>query len=169
MPAWLLLTWCNKVAVSFLDKDHTSLSLLFPCFLFAAFTVIPQSPENTKREPCKERSSPSSLRAQSTAENCLISRRQPVPPADRDLESSHERSNVSCPCDTRKSSPAEELLPKSDLLGQIAELTRQNSLIKAQLSKFRGFSEDTSENLHQLDTLQNANPSPASSQGQVRM
>ncbi|XP_010009687.1 PREDICTED: spindle and centriole-associated protein 1, partial [Nestor notabilis] len=129
--------------------------------------VIPQSPENTEREPCKERSSPSSLRTQSTIENCLISRRQPVPPADRDLESSHEKSSLSCPHDTRKSSPAEELLPNGDLLGQIAELTRQNSLIKAQLSKFRGFSEDTSYYLHQLDQIQNANPSPASSQGQT--
>ncbi|XP_061221357.1 spindle and centriole-associated protein 1-like isoform X2 [Neopsephotus bourkii] len=134
-----------------------------------AFTVTPQSPENTEREPCKERSSPSSLRAQSTAENCLISQRQPVPPGDRDLDSSHEKSSVSCPRDTRKSSPAEELLPNSDLLGQIAELTRQNSLIKAQLSKFRGFSEDTSDYLHQLDPLQNANPSPASSQGQTHL
>ncbi|XP_033915921.1 spindle and centriole-associated protein 1 isoform X1 [Melopsittacus undulatus] len=134
-----------------------------------AFTVIPQSPENTDREPCKERSSPSFLRAQSTVENCLISRRQPVPPADRDLESSHEKSSVSSSCDTRKSSPGEELLPNSDLLGQIAELTRQNSLIKAQLSKFRGFSEDTSDYLHQLDPLQNANPSPASSQGQSHL
>ncbi|XP_065532221.1 spindle and centriole-associated protein 1 isoform X2 [Lathamus discolor] len=134
-----------------------------------AFTVIPQPPENTDREPCKERSSPASLRAQSTAENCLISRRQPVPPADRELESSHEKSSVSCPCDTRKSSPAEEFLPNGDLLGQIAELTRQNSLIKAQLSKFRGFSEDTSDYLHQLDPLQNANPSPASSQGQTHL
>ncbi|NWS49975.1 SPICE protein, partial [Probosciger aterrimus] len=134
-----------------------------------AFAVIPQSPENTEREPCKERSSPSSLRAQSTAENCLISRRQPVPPAERDLESSHEKSSVSCPRDTRKSSPAEELLPNGDLLGQIAELTRQNSLIKAQLSKFRGFSEDTGDYLHQLDPIQNANPSPASSQGQTHL
>ncbi|XP_030327861.1 spindle and centriole-associated protein 1 [Strigops habroptila] len=132
-----------------------------------AFTVIPQSPENTEREPCKERSSPSSLRTQSTTENCLISQRQPVPPADRDLESSHEKSSLSCPQDTRKSSPAEESLPNGDLLAQIAELTRQNSLIKAQLSKFRGFSEDTSDYLHQLDPIQNANPSPASSQGQT--
>ncbi|KFQ42014.1 Spindle and centriole-associated protein 1, partial [Nestor notabilis] len=150
-----------------LQNGSQSLSLLFLYFLFAAFTVIPQSPENTEREPCKERSSPSSLRTQSTIENCLISRRQPVPPADRDLESSHEKSSLSCPHDTRKSSPAEELLPNGDLLGQIAELTRQNSLIKAQLSKFRGFSEDTSYYLHQLDQIQNANPSPASSQGQT--
>uniref|UniRef100_A0A8C0AUU0 Spindle and centriole-associated protein 1 n=1 Tax=Buteo japonicus TaxID=224669 RepID=A0A8C0AUU0_9AVES len=107
-------------------------------------------------EPCKERSSPSSLQTQSTTEeNCLISRRQPVPPADKDLESSHGKISLSCPGDARKNSTAKELLQNGDLLGQIAELTRQNSLIKAQLSKFRGFSEDTSDCLHQPDPIQN--------------
>ncbi|NXL58132.1 SPICE protein, partial [Chordeiles acutipennis] len=134
------------------------------------FTAISQSSENTEREACKERSSPSSLRTQSTTEeSCLISRRQPVPPADRDLESSHEKISLSCPSDTRKNSTAEELLQNGDLLGQIAELTRQNSLIKAQLSKFRGFSEDTSDCLHQADPIQDANPSLDSSQGQTHL
>uniref|UniRef100_A0A8D0FY36 Spindle and centriole-associated protein 1 n=1 Tax=Strix occidentalis caurina TaxID=311401 RepID=A0A8D0FY36_STROC len=109
-------------------------------------------PENTEREPCKERSLPSCLRTQSTTEeNCVISQRQPIPPADKELESSHEKISLSCPGDTRKNSSAEELFQNGDLLGQIAELTRQNSLIKAQLSKFRGFSEDTSDCLHQPD------------------
>ncbi|XP_074963588.1 spindle and centriole-associated protein 1 isoform X4 [Phalacrocorax aristotelis] len=131
------------------------------------FTAISQSPENTEREPCKERSSPSSLRTQSTTEeNCLISQRQPIPSADEDLETSHGKINLSCPGDTRKKSTAEELFRNGDLLGQIAELTRQNSLIKAQLSKFRDFSEDTSDCLHQPDTIGNANSSPESSQGQ---
>ncbi|XP_010565782.1 PREDICTED: spindle and centriole-associated protein 1 isoform X2 [Haliaeetus leucocephalus] len=134
------------------------------------FTVISQSPENTEREPCKERSSPSSLQTQSTTEeNCLISRRQPVPPADKDLESSHGKISLSCPGDARKNSTAKELFQNGDLLGQIAELTRQNSLIKAQLSKFRGFSEDTSDCLHQPDPIQNANPNPDSSQGQTHL
>ncbi|KAM9628370.1 spindle and centriole-associated protein 1 isoform 6-T10 [Morphnus guianensis] len=134
------------------------------------FTAVSQSPENTEREPCKERSSPSSLQSQSTTEeNCLISRRQPVPPADKDLESSHGKISLSCPGDARKNSTAKELFQNGDLLGQIAELTRQNSLIKAQLSKFRGFSEDTSDCLHQPDPIQNANPSPDSSQGQTHL
>ncbi|KFP16231.1 Spindle and centriole-associated protein 1, partial [Egretta garzetta] len=146
----------------------TSLSLLFLYFLFVVFTAIPQSPENTEREPCKERSSPSSLRTQSTTEeNCLTSQRQPISPADKDLESSEEKTSLSCPGDTRKSSTAEDLLQNGDLLGQIAELTRQNSLIKAQLSKFRVFSEDTSDCLHQPDPIQKANSSPDSSQGQT--
>ncbi|NXC72390.1 SPICE protein, partial [Anhinga anhinga] len=134
------------------------------------FTAISQSPENTEREPCKERSSPSSLRTQSTTEeNCLISQGQPIPPVEKDLESSYEKISLSCPGDTRKNSTAEELFQNGDLLGQIAELTRQNSLIKAQLSKFRGFSEDTSDCLHQPDPIQNANSSPESSQGQTHL
>ncbi|NXL45923.1 SPICE protein, partial [Podilymbus podiceps] len=135
-----------------------------------AFTAISQSPENTEREPCKERNSPSSLRTQNTTEeNCLVSQGQPVLSADKDLESSREKISPSCPGDTRKNSTAEELFQNGDLLGQIAELTRQNSLIKAQLSKFRSFSEDTSDCLHQPDPIQNANPSPDSSQGQTHL
>ncbi|NWX42477.1 SPICE protein, partial [Steatornis caripensis] len=134
------------------------------------FTAISQSPENTEREPCTERSSPSSLRTQSTTvEHCLTSQRQPVPPADKDLESCHEKISRSCPGDTTKNSTAEELFQNGDLLGQIAELTWQNSLIKAQLSKFRGFSEDTSDCLHQPDPIRKANPSPDSSQGQTHL
>ncbi|KGL89068.1 Spindle and centriole-associated protein 1, partial [Charadrius vociferus] len=130
--------------------------------------TISQSPENAEREPCKERSSLSSLRTQSTTEeNCLISQRQPVPPADKDLENSREKISLSCPGDTRKNSTAEELFQNGDLLGQIAELTRQNSLIKAQLSKFRGISEDTSDCLHQPDPIPNAHPTPDSSRGQT--
>ncbi|NXU46409.1 SPICE protein, partial [Drymodes brunneopygia] len=122
--------------------------------------------QSTEREPCKERSLPSSLRTQSTTEeNCPISRRQPISPAEKDLGSSHEKI-MSCPSDTGKNSTAEEFLQNGDLLGQIAELTRQNALIKAQLSKFRGVSGDKSDCLHQPDPTQNADPSPDSSQGQ---
>ncbi|XP_051471956.1 spindle and centriole-associated protein 1 isoform X1 [Apus apus] len=129
------------------------------------FTAISQSPENMEREPHKERSSPSSLVAQSTTEgDCLISQRQSIPPADKDLESSHEKVSLSWPGDTRKSSTAEELFQNGDLLRQIAELTRQNSLMKAQLSRFGGFSEDRSDCLP--DPIQNANATPDSSQGQ---
>ncbi|XP_056196372.1 spindle and centriole-associated protein 1 isoform X5 [Falco biarmicus] len=131
------------------------------------FTAVCQSPENSRRELCKERSSPSSLRTQSTTEeNCLIFQRQPALPADKDLESSHEKINLSCPGDTRKDSTAEELFQNGDLLGQIAELTQQNSLIKAQLSKFRGCSEDTSDCLYQPGPVRNANPSSGSSERQ---
>ncbi|NXM28022.1 SPICE protein, partial [Oxyruncus cristatus] len=134
------------------------------------FTAFSQSPENTEREPCKERSLPSSLKAQSTTEeNCLISRRQPIPSADKGLEGSHKKINLSCPGDTRKNSTAEELFQSGDLLGQIAELTRQNALIKAQLSKFRGASGDTSDCPSQPDPIQNADPSPDSSQGQTHL
>ncbi|XP_023773610.1 spindle and centriole-associated protein 1-like [Cyanistes caeruleus] len=129
------------------------------------FAAISQS---TEREPCKERSIPSSLRTQSTTEeNCPISRRQPIPPADKDLEGSHKKINLSCPGDAGKNSTAEEFLQNGDLLGQIAELTRQNALIKAQLSKFRGVPGDKSDCLHQPDLTQN--PSPDSSQGQSHL
>ncbi|XP_041319991.1 spindle and centriole-associated protein 1 isoform X2 [Pyrgilauda ruficollis] len=128
------------------------------------FAAISQS---TEREPCKERSLHSSLRTQSTTEeNCPISRKQQVPSADKDLESSHEKTNLSCPGDAGKNSTAEEFLRNGDLLGQIAELTRQNALIKAQLRKFRG---DRSDCLHQPDLTQNADPSPDSSQGQSHL
>ncbi|XP_061844730.1 spindle and centriole-associated protein 1 isoform X2 [Colius striatus] len=126
--------------------------------------------QNAEGEPCKERGSHSSLRTQSTTEkNSLISQRQPVPSASKGLESSHEKINLSCPGDTRKNSTAEELFQNSDLLGQIAELTQQKSLIKAQLSKLRGFSEDTSDCLHQPDPIRNANTSPDSSQEQSHL
>ncbi|XP_074390895.1 spindle and centriole-associated protein 1 isoform X2 [Zonotrichia albicollis] len=122
-----------------------------------------------ERELCKERSLPSSLRTQSTAEeSCPISQRQPLPPADKNLESSHEKPNLSCPGDPGKNSTAEEFLRNGDLLGQIAELSRQNALIKAQLSKFRGVPGDKSDCLHPGLT-QNADPSPGSSQGQSHL
>ncbi|NXG53220.1 SPICE protein, partial [Psilopogon haemacephalus] len=132
--------------------------------------AISQSPEKAEREPCEDRSSSSSLRTQSTTEEkTVVSQRQPVLPADKDLESSHEKIGLSCSGDTRKNSTAEELFHTSDLLRQIDELAQQNSVIKAQLSKFRGSSEDTSDCLHQPDPIRNASPSPDSSQGQTHL
>ncbi|NXE61046.1 SPICE protein, partial [Calcarius ornatus] len=132
--------------------------------------VLAAISQSTEREPCRERSLPSPLRTQSTAEeNCPISQRQTVPPADKDLESSHEKTNLSRPADAGKNSTAEEFLRNGDLLGQIAELTRQNALIKAQLSKFRDVSGDKSDCLHQPGLTQNADPSPDPSQGQSHL
>eukprot|EP00075_Anas_platyrhynchos_P016229 XP_027305482.1 spindle and centriole-associated protein 1 isoform X2 [Anas platyrhynchos] len=134
------------------------------------FTTISQFTENTVREPGKEKSSPSSLRTQSTTEETnLITQRQPIPTADKDLESSQEKISLPCPADARKNSAIEEFSQSSDLLGQIAELTQQNSLIKTQLSKLRSFSEDKSACLHQPDSMQNTNPSSDSSQGQTHL
>ncbi|XP_040516324.1 spindle and centriole-associated protein 1 isoform X7 [Gallus gallus] len=134
------------------------------------YTTISQSTENAERELCKERSSPSPLRTWSVAEeNCLMSQRQPVPPTDKDLQSSREKISFSCPGDTTKNDTVGELSQSSDLLGQIAELTRQNSIIKAQLSKFRSFSEDVSDCLPQPDPMQNSNSCPDSSQGQAHL
>ncbi|XP_047903559.2 spindle and centriole-associated protein 1 isoform X1 [Anser cygnoides] len=134
------------------------------------FTTISQFTENTEREPGKEKSSPSSLRTQSTTEETsLITQRQPIPTADKDLESSQEKISLSCTADARKNSAVEEFSQSSDLLGQIAEITRQNSLIKTQLSKLKSFSEDRSTCLHQPDSMQNTNPSSDSSQGQTHL
>uniref|UniRef100_A0A8C3BR43 Spindle and centriole-associated protein 1 n=1 Tax=Cairina moschata TaxID=8855 RepID=A0A8C3BR43_CAIMO len=134
------------------------------------FTTISQFTENTAREAGKEKSSPSSLRTQSTTEETnLITQRQPIPTADKDLESSQEKISLPCPADARKNSAIEEFSQSSDLLGQIAELTQQNSLIKTQLSKLRIFSEDKSACLHQPDSMQNTNPSSDSSQGQTHL
>ncbi|NXC64208.1 SPICE protein, partial [Aleadryas rufinucha] len=138
--------------------------------LFSLQNVFAAIPQSTEREPCKERSLPSSLRTQSTTEeNCPISRRQPIPPAAKDMESSHKKINLSCPGDSGKNSTAEELFQNGDLLGQTAELTQQNALIKAQLSKFRGVSGDKSDCPHPPDPIQNADPSPDSSQGQSHL
>ncbi|XP_052560280.1 spindle and centriole-associated protein 1 isoform X3 [Tympanuchus pallidicinctus] len=134
------------------------------------FTTVSQPAENTVREPCKERSSPSPLKTWSvTEENCLMSQRQPIPPADKDLQSTQEKISLSCPADATKNDTVGEFSQSSDLLGQIAELTRQNSLIKAQLSKFRSFSEDISDCLPQPDPIQNADSCPDSSQGQAHV
>ncbi|XP_071616949.1 spindle and centriole-associated protein 1 isoform X1 [Heliangelus exortis] len=152
------------------SPNHFGIANTSPVNGQVAFTAISQFPENTKKEPCKERSSPSSPQTQSTTEeNSLISQRQSVPPADKGLESSHKKNSLSCPGDTRKNSTAEESSQNGDLLRQIAELTRQNSLMKAQLSKFGSLSEDRNDCLPQPDPIQNINPSPDSSQGQTHL
>ncbi|NWV01651.1 SPICE protein, partial [Upupa epops] len=134
------------------------------------FSAVGQSSLNTEREPCKDRSSSSSLRTQNTTEEkCLFSQRQTVPPVDKDLESSCEKISWSCPSDTRKNSTAEEFSQNGDLPGQIAELTRQNAVIKAQLSKFRSFSENAKDCQHQPGPLQNADTTSDSLQGQTHL
>ncbi|NXD14578.1 SPICE protein, partial [Nothocercus nigrocapillus] len=131
---------------------------------------ISQSTENTEREPCKERTSPSSLITQSTSEQkCLFSQRQPVSPADKDLDNSQEKVSLSSPDDSRKNSAVEEFSQSSDLLVQRAELTWQNSLIKAQLSKFRGCSEERGDGLHQPGPIQNINPGLDTSKEQAQL
>uniref|UniRef100_A0A8B9BA18 Spindle and centriole-associated protein 1 n=1 Tax=Anser brachyrhynchus TaxID=132585 RepID=A0A8B9BA18_9AVES len=90
------------------------------------FTTISQFTENTEREPGKEKSSPSSLRTQSTTEETsLITQRQPIPTADKDLESSQEKISLSCTADARKNS-AKAGLPFF-LEERIAELNRQST------------------------------------------
>ncbi|NXH11496.1 SPICE protein, partial [Bucco capensis] len=124
--------------------------------------------ENSQRQACKERSSPPSLRAQSPAEeSSLMSEMQPTPPAETELETCHHKITLSCPSAAGKISPAEEFLPNSDLQAKIAELTWQNSLIKAQLSKLGSFAEDNSECLHQPEAIHSSHPAPDSSQGQL--
>ncbi|OXB68923.1 hypothetical protein ASZ78_005360 [Callipepla squamata] len=131
------------------------------------FTTISRSSKSAERESCKERSSPSPLRPRSTTEeNCPMSQMQPVP-AGKGLESSQEKISLSCSGDTGKNGTVGEFSQSSDLLGQIAELTRQNSLIKGQLSKFRGFSESISDSLPQPDPRADSESCPASSQGQT--
>ncbi|OXB76236.1 UNVERIFIED_CONTAM: hypothetical protein H355_014644 [Colinus virginianus] len=140
---------------------------LFLYFLFVVFTTMSRSTKSAERESCKERSSPSSLRTRSTTEeNCPMSQMQPIP-AGKGLESSQEKISLSCPSDTGKNSTVGEFSQSSDLLGQIAELTRQNSLIKGQLSKFRSFSERISDSLPQPDPRADSESCPASSQGQT--
>ncbi|NXJ11801.1 SPICE protein, partial [Odontophorus gujanensis] len=131
------------------------------------FTTISRSTKSAEREACKERCSSSSLRTRSaTEENCPMSQMQPVP-AGKGLENSQEKISLSCPGDAGKNSTVGELSQSSDLLGQIAELTRQNSLIKGQLSKFRSFSESISDCLPQPDPRPNSESCPVSSQGQT--
>ncbi|NWJ06389.1 SPICE protein, partial [Crypturellus undulatus] len=132
------------------------------------FEFISQSTKNTEKEPCKERTSPFSLIAQSTSEQkCLFSQRQPISPADKDLENSQEKVSLSSSDDSGKNSAVQELSQSSVLLGQIAELTWQNSLIKAQLSKFRDCSEERGNDLHQPGPIQNINPGLDTSKEQL--
>ncbi|XP_042723460.1 spindle and centriole-associated protein 1 [Lagopus leucura] len=158
----------RKNMLKFPQEEHPVRTPQRPCA--PVFTTVSQPAENTVREPCKERSSPSPLKTWSvTEENYLMSQRQPIPPADKDLQSSQEKISLSCPAVTTKNDIVGEFSQSSDLLGQIAELTRQNSLIKAQLSKFRSFSEDISDCLPQPDPIQNADSCPDSSQGQAHV
>ncbi|NXA41963.1 SPICE protein, partial [Eudromia elegans] len=133
------------------------------------FKIISQSTENTERESCKERTSPSSLITQSTSkEKYLFCQSQPVSPEDKHLESSQEKVSLSSPGDSVKNSAVEKFSQSSDLLGQIAKLTQQNSLIKAQLSNFRGCSEERGDGQHQPGPIQNINPGLDTSKEQTQ-
>ncbi|XP_048675336.2 spindle and centriole-associated protein 1 isoform X1 [Caretta caretta] len=144
---------------------------------------ISPSMETTEREPNWQKSSPSSAGTQNTnEENRLLTQRWRIPPIHTDLESSllsdgqQGRSTLS-PMDRwaiagsgeeQKPSAPEEHTQSNDLLGQIAELTLQNSVIKAQLSKFRDRSQEAGDGLHQPITMQNMNTSLGSAmQGQT--
>ncbi|XP_025910129.1 spindle and centriole-associated protein 1 isoform X2 [Nothoprocta perdicaria] len=134
------------------------------------FKIISPSTENTEREPCRERTSPSSLVTQSTSEEkYLFSQRQPISPAEKDLESSQEKVSLPSLGDSGKNNAIREFSQCSDLLGQIAELTQQNSFIKTQLSKFRGFSEERGDGLHQPGPIQNINSSLDTSKEQTQL
>ncbi|KAM8821188.1 spindle and centriole-associated protein 1 [Eudromia elegans] len=160
---------CNEASISFFDKDLMFLSLLFLYFLFLVFKIISQSTENTERESCKERTSPSSLITQSTSkEKYLFCQSQPVSPEDKHLESSQEKVSLSSPGDSVKNSAVEKFSQSSDLLGQIAKLTQQNSLFKAQLSNFRGCSEERGDGQHQPGPIQNINPGLDTSKEQTQ-
>ncbi|XP_044856973.1 spindle and centriole-associated protein 1 isoform X2 [Mauremys mutica] len=144
---------------------------------------ISPSMETTVREPNWQKSSSSSVGTQNTnEENRLLTQRWRIPPSHKDLESSllsdeqQGRSTLS-PVDRwamvgsedeQKPSAPEEHTQSNDLLGQIAELTLQNSVIKAQLSKFRDRSQEAGDGLHQPVTKQNMNTSSGSAmQGQT--
>uniref|UniRef100_A0A8C8RXM5 Spindle and centriole-associated protein 1 n=1 Tax=Pelusios castaneus TaxID=367368 RepID=A0A8C8RXM5_9SAUR len=128
---------------------------------------ISPSMETTERESQWGKSSPSPVGTQSTnEENRLLTQRWRIPSMHRDLESSlisdgqPGRSALSpmVTVDSReeqKPSAPEEQSRSNDLLRQIAELTLQNSVIKAQLSKFRDCSQEAGDGPNQPITMQN--------------
>ncbi|XP_034644096.1 spindle and centriole-associated protein 1 isoform X3 [Trachemys scripta elegans] len=144
---------------------------------------ISPSMETTVREPNWQKSSSSSVGTQNTnEENRLLAQRWRIPPTHKDLESSLlsdgqqgrstlspvDRWAIAGSEDEQKPSAPEEHTQSNDLLGQIAELTLQNSVIKAQLSKFRDRSQEGGDGLHQPVTKQNMNTSLGSAmQGQT--
>ncbi|XP_053898724.1 spindle and centriole-associated protein 1 isoform X2 [Malaclemys terrapin pileata] len=144
---------------------------------------ISPSMETTVREPNWQKSSSSSVGTQNTnEENRLLAQRWRIPPTHKDLESSLlsdgqqgrstlspvDRWAIAGSEDEQKPSAPEEHTQSNDLLGQIAELTLQNSVIKAQLSRFRDRSQEGGDGLHQPVTKQNMNTSLGSAmQGQT--
>ncbi|XP_019382219.1 PREDICTED: spindle and centriole-associated protein 1 [Gavialis gangeticus] len=131
---------------------------------------VSPSTQNTERKASGEKSSPSSVGTQSTdGENRLLIQRWQVPPTSKDSESSLQSHGQPVSSifsleqgqapgvagEGAKPNATEEFSQNKDLLGQIAELTRQNALIKAQLSKFKGCSQEAGDSLHQLGTVQN--------------
>uniref|UniRef100_A0A8C3XLT2 Spindle and centriole-associated protein 1 n=1 Tax=Chelydra serpentina TaxID=8475 RepID=A0A8C3XLT2_CHESE len=135
---------------------------------------ISPSMGTTEREPNWPKISPSSVGTPNTnEENRLLTQRWRIPPTHTDLESSllsdgqQGRSTLSSvdrwaiagSGEEQKPNASEEHTQSNDLLGQIAELTLQNSVIKAQLSKFRDRSQEAGDGLHQPITMQNMNTS----------
>ncbi|XP_059576493.1 spindle and centriole-associated protein 1 isoform X3 [Alligator mississippiensis] len=132
---------------------------------------VSPSTQSTERRASGEKSSPSSVGTQSIdGENHLLIQRWQVPPTSKDSESSLQShgqpaSSIFSSLDQgqapgvtgegAKPNATEEFSQNKDLLGQIAELTRQNALIKAQLSKFKDCSQEAGDGLHQLGTVQN--------------
>uniref|UniRef100_A0A8C3S5C9 Spindle and centriole-associated protein 1 n=1 Tax=Chelydra serpentina TaxID=8475 RepID=A0A8C3S5C9_CHESE len=123
---------------------------------------ISPSMGTTEREPNWPKISPSSVGTPNTnEENRLLTQRWRIPPTHTDLESSllsdgqQGRSTLSSvdrwaiagSGEEQKPNASEEHTQSNDLLGQIAELTLQNSVIKAQLSKFRDRSQEAGDGL----------------------
>ncbi|XP_075761157.1 spindle and centriole-associated protein 1 isoform X2 [Pelodiscus sinensis] len=144
---------------------------------------ISPSMEASERESNWQKSSPSSEETQSTnEENRLLTQRWQIPSTHKDLESSllsesQQGRSALCPVDRlaaagsgeeQKPSALKEHAQSKDLLGPLAELTLQNSVIKAQLKKFRDRSQEAGDGLHQAITMQNMNTSLGSPmQGQI--
>uniref|UniRef100_K7GCS3 Spindle and centriole-associated protein 1 n=1 Tax=Pelodiscus sinensis TaxID=13735 RepID=K7GCS3_PELSI len=125
---------------------------------------ISPSMEASERESNWQKSSPSSEETQSTnEENRLLTQRWQIPSTHKDLESSllsesQQGRSALCPVDRlaaagsgeeQKPSALKEHAQSKDLLGPLAELTLQNSVIKAQLKKFRDRSQEAGDGLHQ--------------------
>ncbi|XP_067402080.1 spindle and centriole-associated protein 1 isoform X2 [Emydura macquarii macquarii] len=144
---------------------------------------ISPSMETTERESNWRKSSPSSLGTPSTyEENRLLTERWRIPSTYKDLESASlpagqqgrstwspvERGVTGGSGEGQKRSAPEEHTQSNCLLGQIAELALQNSVIKAQLSKFRDHAQEAGDGLKQPITVQNMNTSLGSAmQGQT--
>ncbi|XP_019331953.1 spindle and centriole-associated protein 1 isoform X4 [Alligator mississippiensis] len=152
-------------------KDPTNIQALNSTVQTHFTSQVSPSTQSTERRASGEKSSPSSVGTQSIdGENHLLIQRWQVPPTSKDSESSLQShgqpaSSIFSSLDQgqapgvtgegAKPNATEEFSQNKDLLGQIAELTRQNALIKAQLSKFKDCSQEAGDGLHQLGTVQN--------------
>uniref|UniRef100_A0A8D0HHU1 Spindle and centriole-associated protein 1 n=1 Tax=Sphenodon punctatus TaxID=8508 RepID=A0A8D0HHU1_SPHPU len=130
----------------------------------------PLQEETTESAPNWRKSSHASMGAQSiNEENCLLTQRWGVSAADKALPSplrldgqqggnafsTAQRQVLGIPTEGQK-----KVSQSTDLLGQIAELTLQNSVIKAQLSKFRSCSQGAGDGPQQPIVMQNVKLNP---------